>query len=327
MTILDDSVVDNLILQAREMLDEANTTDVSDAEILRAMNRGLKRLNRIATRKQPAFFKREVTFALTDFTSNYITLPEASFGLIVNEVHAIVNGIAYQIEYATSMKTANIETGATASIGSYYTIRGDKLYIYPTPNSSSTTYRVRYQLRMPTLVKQQGRIVTVDTDNEILTLDALGSDLTTSIDDLKAFINVIDGTTGDIKETYQVASIDTSAKTLSLKTSSLDRSTVFGRTVSTAIGTTIAQDDYVTIANGTCIATFVKDYDDYLIAHAVLDVKRSKGEDTNAEYAHFKEVEKDIEKMWTGRPSKMRVSKRNQHWGGSSNLLSKLRRY
>jgi hypothetical protein len=132
---------------------------------------------------------------------------------------------------------------------------------------------------------------------------------------LKAFVNIVDGTTGLVKATVQINSLTTSTKTLAIKTSGLARSVVFGRTVSSALPTTISLDDYVCLAYGTCIPTLVRDYDDYLLASATLEIKRRMGEDTQAEYGHFRELEADIEKMWSGRPQSARVARRNGHWG------------
>lgn len=322
MTILDDSVVDNLILQTREQLDESNTTDVSDPEILRALNRAQKKFVRIASKKYPALFMREATKTLSDFSGRELELPEAAFGIKINEFHNVISGVAYEVLPATTRQASHIETDASSDIGQYYALRGNKLLIYPKP-ASSGSYRIRYQIRPPDLVKQQGRITNIDdiASGEFY-VDDIGSDLTTSISDLKAFINIIDGTTGLVKTTLQVSALDTTNEKITVKTSGLNRSVVFGRTVDSAIPTTVGLDDYVCLAYGTCIPTLARDWDDFLVAYATLEVRRSKGEDTNAEYAHMKELEADVQMMWAGRPAKQRVARRNRYWGRVNSLTS-----
>lgn len=320
MTILDNSVVDNLVLQVREAADESNTSDLDDAEIIRTLNRAQKRLVRIATRRYPAFFKRERTFTAADFTGRELTLPDATFGLIVNELHAIIGGVAYEILPATSRQAARLETNAVAPLAFYYSIVGDKLQLTTAPDGSAT-YRMRYQIRPPELTTQQGRITDItEAATGVLYVDDIGADLTTSISDLKAFVNVIDGTTGLVKTTLQISALDQTANKITFKTTGLNRTTVFGLTVADEIPATVALDDYICLAFGTCIPPLVRDYDDFIIAYTVLEIKRRMGEDTTAEYAHFKETEADIEKMWSGRPSTGRIGRRNAHWGRTTSF-------
>lgn len=322
-TPVDTSVADNLITQVRDATDESNTEDVTDAEILRALNRAQKKFVRIATRRYKDFFKREQSFTVSDFSGRELTIPEAAFGLIINEFHAIIGGVAYEILPATTRQTALIETTAQADIGHYYAIRGDKLLVYPQPSGgTNATYRLRYQIRPPDLVTQQGRVTNIDdiASGEFY-VDAVGSDLSTSVSDLSAFINVIDGTTGLIKTTLQVSALDSTTKKVTFKTSGLDRSAVFGRTVGSSLSSTeIALDDYICLAHGTCIPELVRDYDDYMIAYAALEVKRRMGEDVSSEYAQVRDLEQDIEKMWSGRPGRQRVARRNRYWRNPASL-------
>jgi hypothetical protein len=182
---------------------------------------------------------------------------------------------------------------------------------------------VRYQIRPPDLVENQGRITSYDSGSTLLYVDTLGSDLTTSITSLQAFVNIIDGTTGLVKGTLQVSAIDTTAKKLTFKTSSLDRSVVFGQTVSTSLPTDIEQDDYVTIANGTCIPTLTRDYSDFIIQSAVLETLNRLGVPSQEAYARYKELEDDVLLMWTGRPSGTRVQSSSRHWNKRTITRSK----
>lgn len=306
-------LVDSMLDEVRNLADEANTSDVSDADILASLNRAQQKLVRIATRKYNPIFMREAT--ISSFSGREATIPEYAYGLKINSIDVIQGSNAYPVLPAQIRKMSALETSGTSSIPSHYTLRGDKILLYPTP-SSGVSLRVRYQVRPPELVKQQGRITDIDSlASDILYVDSLGSDLTTSIDNLKAFVNIIDGTTGLVKDTAQISAIDTTNKKLTFKSSSLDRTLVWGQTVGTSLSTDIALDDYVTIANGTCIPTLTRDYSDFLIQYAVVEVLNRLGIPSQEAYAHLKELEDDVSRMWSGRPSNRRVTQRSKHWG------------
>jgi len=309
-------LVDDLIAQVRIQVDEENESDISDTTILTQLNRAQNKLVRLAGQRMNSIFKRESP----DLTPSgrEVTLPEGTFGLQVNEVIAIRGSVPYRVEPADLRQLIDWESEETASSGIpvYYAQVGNVLRLYPAP--SGVAVRVRYQFRPPDLVKQQGRITYIDTVAGELTVDTLGSDLTTSIARLKAFINVVDRTTGLIKATLQINGITTDTSTLAIKTSGLDRSTVFGQTVGTEIPTTVGLDDYISLAHGTCIPTLLQDYYDYLVQFAVLEVRRKSQEDTQAEYAALKELERDIMNIWAGREGTRRVHRTNPYWGGTT---------
>jgi hypothetical protein len=317
---------DELLSQVRSQMDEENTTDLTDPVILQALNRGQQKLVRLAGRRYAPIFKREVE--LTGDGTREFTIPEQAFGLVVNEVVAVSGGVTYPVEPAELRQMTEYDNDSTtSSIPLYYAQVANKLRLYPTPRTG-TTVRIRYQVRPPELVKSQGRITTVDVASNRLYLDALGSDLTTNINALKAFINVVDGTTGLVKVTLQVNGIDEDNLAITHKTTGLDRVTVFGQTVAVAIpttgDTTVNQDDYVCIANGTAVPTLLQDYYDYLVQYAVVELKRKTTEPSQEDYAALKELEDDVKSMWAGREATRRVEKRSPYWG---RRLSPLQRY
>jgi hypothetical protein len=153
------------------------------------------------------------------------------------------------------------------------------------------------------------------------TLDALGSSLTTSISALGAFVNWVDGTTGEVKATLQVSAIDTDTKTLTFKSTGLARTTVFGHTVATALPDDADYDDYLCLASGTCVPARVLDYTDYLIQFTVVELKRKQGEDVTAEVAALKDLESDVMSMWAGRAATKRVRRVSGLWGSTAPYL------
>lgn len=308
-------LVDDLIVQVRTQVDEDNDSDISDSVILAQLNRAQNKLVRLASQRRDSVFKRESPDITA--TGNEVDLPEGIFGLQINEVLAMRGSTPYRVEPADLRQLIDWESDQASGSGIpvYYAQLGNKLRLYPAP--SGVTLRVRYQFRPPDLVKQQGRITDIDTVNSEVTLDSIGADLTTSIANLKAFVNVVDRTTGLIKATLQVNGIDSELIKLSFKTTALDRSSVFGQSVVTAIPDTVALDDYISLASGSCIPTLLQDYYDYLIQFAVLEIRRKSQEDTQADYAALKELERDVMNIWAGSEGTRRVTRTNPYWGGA----------
>jgi hypothetical protein len=316
-------LVNDLLDQLRVAVDEANTSDISDAELLQALNRGQTKLVRLATRKFAPMFRRETNITTTA-GSREIELPDLAFGLVVNEVDVIKSGQAYRVDPASLSQLTGYDGSGTTDVPLYYAQQGNKLKLYPTP-SGGVIVRVRYQVRPPQLVKQQGRVTTIVSGSNYVEVDALGSSLTTSIAALGAFVNWVDGLTGLVRATLQVSAIDTTNRRVTFKSASLDRSTVFGQTVSTSLPTDGAQDDYLCLASGTCIPTLIQDYADYLVQFACVEIKRKQGEDVTADFAALKDIEDDVRAMWAGRQTVRRVRRASAIWGGQSTSLTSRR--
>jgi hypothetical protein len=319
MTVL----VDDLVEQVRVQVDEANESDLSNSKILQALQRAQTKLVRLATRRYAPMFRGEETLTPEDGT-NELTIPESAFGLVVTEVDVIRSGQAYRVDPAPlSQLTALDNSSTTTELPLYYAQQGNKLRLLPR-QAGSVEARVRYQRRPPDLVLQQGRIAAFDTQNVSVELDAIGTQLTTSIAALRCFVNWVDGTTGLVKATLQVAALDADTNTVTFKTSGLGRVTVFGQTVATELPADGTEDDYLCLASGTCIPMLVADYSDYLVQFAVVELKRKQGEDVTGEVAALKDLESDVLAMWAGRGAGKRVRRTNNWWGGRAPMSARL---
>jgi hypothetical protein len=303
-------LVDEMLAAVRQLSDEDNTSDIADSDILGSLNRGQQRLVRMAAKRYEPMFMREST--ITSFSGREATLPDNSYALTINTVDISESGTYFRVYPAPIRSMTELETGTT-SRPQYFAVRGNKLLLYPTP-AAGTTLRLRYQIRPPKLVGNQGRITSYDSVNNYLYLDAIGTELTTSIAELKAFINIVDSSTGLLKSTLQISAIDTAQKRLTIKTSGLNRTTVFGNTVDVALPADIEYDDYVCIADGTCVPTLVSDYSDYLIQYAVVETLNRLGIPAQEANVRLKELEDDVSTMWAGRPVSIQVAQFNRHW-------------
>lgn len=318
-------ITEELIQQVRDQVDEDNTADLSDDRVLRVLNRARMKLVRLAGRKfVPAFQREEIVTPDTDDPRN-VTLPDLVFALTINEVNVLQGGVAYPVEAVAQRDVTNFESETSSSaIPLYYTQQGGKLKLYPKP-ASNVQVRVRYQFRPPPLVKTQARVTSIDQVNNLIYVDSVGSSLTTEVDSLNAFVNLIDRFTGEVRATLQVVDIDSTNKTLTFKSTGLDRSSVFGLTVGTSIPDEVALDDFVTLASGTNVPTLLQDYYDYLVVFSVLEIKRSLGLPTQEEYAASKEIESDVLALWAGKQSTRRIQKDNPYWGQRTPMIYKYR--
>jgi len=318
-------VTEELIQQVRDQIDEDNTADLTDERILRVLNRARMKLTRLAGRKFVPAFQREFETGADIENLREISIPDLTFALTVNEVNVLQGGVAYSVEAVAQRDVTKFESENSGSaIPLYYTQQGNKIKLYPKP-ASNVRLRIRYQFRPPPLVKTQSRITSIDQNNNLIYVDSVGSELTTEVDSLNAFVNLIDRFTGEVRSTLQVVDIDSTNNTLQFKTTGLDRSTVFGLTVDTAIPDDVALDDYVTLASGTNVPTLLQDYYDYLVVFSVLEIKRSLGLPTQEEFAASKEIESDVLALWAGKQSTRRIQKDNPYWGQRTPMIYKYR--
>lgn len=302
------------ITQVRDIADEDNTTDVNDTLVLRMLNRAQQELVRILTRNYKSHFMREELYAYSDLKTDaggitrVLPIADQAFGFAVNSVDVRIGTSWFPVNQVPFSHTLGLDNAVDSSFPLSYSMQGNDIYLYPAP-SNATSVRVRYQFRAPKLVKPQGRITGYDSNNVTVTLDSLGSDLSTNVSDLTAFVNIIDHLTGEIKATMQVSGITTASRTLQLKTSALDRSEVFGYTTSTALPTTITEDDYICSASGTCVPYLSQDMSNFLVDIAGFYTKRKLGTIEQADYLEREAMFKAIASMQFGRQYTKKINR------------------
>lgn len=309
-------LVDDLVTEVRDVIDENNTADLSDEELLRFLNRAQKKLGRLVARHAPDLFKRETS--VTSSGASGAEVPDLSLGFMVTDV-ATRNGNSWYPAQRRGLKELTaLESEASTNLPLYYACLGRRIKFFPV-STSGTVHRVRYQYRPPDLVKAYGRVVAFAESGAggstvTVTLDTLHEGLTTSVDNLGAFVNLIDGLTGEIRATMQIANINTSTNVLTFKSSSLDRTVVHGLDVSSALPAELAKDDYVCQANGVCIPLLFQDYDDFLVAHAAVEVKKKLGESVQEDMANLSGLEEDLRLAWAGREAHKQVTRKSRYW-------------
>lgn len=308
------TTVRDLLDQVRAQLDEANTEDVSDSDILACLNRGQRKATNILSRRYPDMLVGSPTEVTTTATDVY-DLPEGAFGRRLQHVVLVRDSsLEYKLDRVTYRDLYRYTTTTSTVSPRVYAILGKKYYIRPTP-TAGLTLKLYYASAPETLVLPQGRLTDVSVANTRVTVDSLGDDLGVDVDDLSAFVNIVDAQTGTIKATLQAQTLASSAPwTVAFKTSSLDRSSVYNRTVATAIPTTVAEDDYLCAVQGTCVPDLPDSCLDFMIQFAVNEVRRRMGEAVQDEVAMLKSFEDDIERQWSGRELSSRVQNKSPAW-------------
>ncbi len=298
----------DLVVRVREKCDETNTSTVSDSAILRSLNEAQRSLIRIAARQYEQIFIDHTTLT-TDGTA-YLTIPEDAFDRRLEFVEVeIASGTWRKLVMEKPSRVGTYSTTSSVATPVAYSTKQNKIILLPTP-ASGKSIRVWYTKRSQPLVASYGRIIDFDTTT--LTLDSLSSSVSTDVDSLAAFINIVDGTTGLLKGSYQVSSA--ASDVVTIKTSALDRSTVAGLTIATALPSDLEIDDHICAISGTCVLQLLADYSDYVIQYAVVDVRRGLREDTTADYAYLKDLEKELETIWSGRETGGRITASNPYW-------------
>lgn len=310
--------VDDLVSEIRSLLDENNTDSVSTSvDILPALNRAQDYAWDIYARRYPSPILKQATLDLTANTQDY-TIPEDCYQDRVLHIDIAVAtgaaGTSYDpLERIDPTSGYREESTAAVAAPSKYYIHGRYIRVIP---ASSGTFdgRIFYVREPDKLVLSQGRITAINTGSNYITVDAIGSSISTTADNIANYLNIIDGQTGEIKRTMQVSSTSSSDLRVTFR-SSLSRSTVLGRTVSTTIGSDAAVDDYICLVQGTCVPYFGSPTVNFLTQFAVAQIAPRKGTASGLEEDRLLErFEKQIGSTWSGRETTMRITPKSRVW-------------
>lgn len=227
--------VNDLIDEARSMLDEDNRTSVSDAEdILPALNRAQNYAANILSRHYESPMLRWTTVNTVSGQDEYF-IPENAFEQRIEKVEVQVNNLFYPVKRISYRDISLFEspTGTTSAVPYYYAVIADRYRILPRANAAYDL-RVWYLEEPPQLVKSQGRINIVNTSGNYVIVDSIGDDLTTESDNLNSYVNIVDAQTGKRKASYQIQNI--SGNKITFKTSPT-RTTVLNTSIDTSMVT------------------------------------------------------------------------------------------
>lgn len=303
-------IVDDLANDVRSLLDEENSVSVNtERDILPALNRAQESVVSILTRRYNDPFVAHKDLQPIAGQQEY-DIPEDAFEERLEKVEVNRLGLYYEIKRIDFRDITQYENNVQNNIPYYYCIVGDKVRLVPPP-TNAYPLRLWYIKAPESLVLQQGRITLINTASNYITVDEPGADLTTQMDELNSYVNLVDGHSGVIKATMQIQNIQ--GQKIYFKTTPT-RTTVLNKTVVGAIPATLEADDYLCVASGSCVPRFKQAVSNYLIQFAVADMVRKLGGSVEIEEKVKADFEKFVEKQDHGRETSTRVRKVNRNW-------------
>lgn len=305
--------VEDLIQQVRDVTDEDNVEDVSDAFIIRMLNRAQQDLVSEITRKYNPQFMNEVILTSSNFTADSSGVARvadlskymSSVAFKINSVDSRIGDAWTPVRQVPFSHTLALDTKTGTSLPVIYSMQGNRLYVYPNVDTL-VQLRIRYQMRPPKLVATEGRITEWNLTAGTISLNKAPSSISDSEDDLLNYINIIDQFTGQIKVTLQVNEILN--EKITIKTTDV-RDTIFGLPVSAAIPEDISSEDLVCHAAGTCIPFLVSDLTNYHVEIAAFHVKRALGTVDTPDFQERDRVIERVSKLWSGRENTMKINR------------------
>jgi hypothetical protein len=300
----------DLVDQVRSMLDEENRANVTDeGDILPALNRAQDYASNILSRHYESPLVAYKSIGLNAGQNEY-DIPEDALEQRLEKVEVYLTQVYYPVRRLDYRDVTLYETPSKTNVPYYYTVIGTKFRLIPTP-TSSYSLRIWYLKEPPKLVAPQGRITLINSGSNYVILDAAGSDLSTDLTSLDSYVNLIDAQTGNVKATMQVQSVQGNKITFK---SSPTRSSVQGRDVSSSLPSALEQDDYICLAQGSCVPFFKKPFTNFLIQYAVAEIQRKLGGPADIEQQVLKGLEQQVERSWVGREVSTRVQKVSKQW-------------
>lgn len=306
----------SLISAVRSKIDAANTTDIDDLEdILPALNRGLDDACNLLARQYDSPLMDYEQFTTT--TAQDYPIPDDAFEDRVEKVEYAdgqrwVEIPRMNIRDMTLLDSNNL--GATGQIPVAHAIYGRSIRLTPIPLSGKTI-RVWYLKEPDQLVLPQGRITRVNVSSSNIFVDSVGDGLSADVDSLEAFVNFVDSKTGVIKGTGQVLWVN--GESIQFKTSiATEYQSLMGKSVTAMSGfdSAPAIGDYICNIEGSCIPFMGKPIANYLVAYAVVEMRKKIGEEATEEMNLLQKAEQNLERTWVGRENDIRVRQRNTSW-------------
>lgn len=318
--------VDNLLSEVRQLLDEDNNDALRDEEILSSLNRGQDHVVDVLSAHYPDPYMASTELAVAASQDEF-PIPEDSYSDKVTKVEfkASATDSYYQEVQRINYRDVTIYENSNSSVfvPYYYYIVGDKLRFVP---KASGQARVWY-VRMPDqLVVSQGRITGINTSTQKITVDSLGSDVSTDISSLSSYFNVCDGQTGVVKATFQAKNVNNNTLEIKTQPTALN---LPGRTLYNDLtGPTnsdgsqaVALNDYISVVDGTCVPYFSRPASNFLIQYAVAELKRKlTGGAADMEERLKQDFLSHVTKTYTGREQKLRVKKVSNTWNNNKRL-------
>lgn len=298
-----------LVQQVREQISEANDTRISTSQILSALNRAYDDSWDIMSRLYPDPIIE--FFDIYPDAEGKIALPDNVFEDRIVLVEYAINGTTTEgfrtkITETDNYNDLGVINNISGSVPYVYAIVGRDIQLAPARGVSKYNCRVWYASAPLPLVLDQGRIQTIDRDNNYIVVDDLTNTIEgiTPIDPSNAYgkyVNFVDSETGEYKATMQVESI--SGNKLTFK-STPTRASVFNLIVVGEIPDDVVLDDVISEVKGSGVLYFKRPISNYIIQYSVNEIQRSLGvSNLSFEEGVLRDLRKRVEESWQRRPA------------------------
>lgn len=307
-------LVSDLIDQVRAQVDEANHEVLTDFDILQAINRGQDYAIDILARYYPEPLLKSFQYQLVSGQTDY-DLPEDMFEdrLMQVNIRKIGTQRIWPTERISFTRLADVQSTTVTDVPWYHAIIGRHFRLSPPPNGVNQV-EGWYVREIESLELPQGRIDSISIANRQLTLSNMDTALVSYGD--AAFVNIVDGTTGEVKATMQIQSVTLSPYYRVVFRATPTSATWLGKTVVGEIPSTVEAGDYICYAAGTCVPYFKKPITNFLVQYAIAEVRRRLGEEAALEEQVLKRFEEQVVRTWANRSSSNAIKNRATAWRG-----------
>lgn len=302
--------VSDMIRTIRSKLQEQNSSKVSDSVILDFLNQGQDFAFDLIARRYPDILG---SIATATINSDGITfdMPENAFEQRLTRVYKKDNNYTVPLERVGYREISDFD--GRQGYPTNYAILKDKVYLLPSSDISSYTWKYAFVEDIESFVKPQGRIKSVvigdgSVVNASIVVDAIGSDLSILDSSYNRYANIVDNKTGTVKCTLEIKALDTVNNRITFKLA--PTALVDNKTLVNVIPATVGVDDHICVSSGSCIPYFQKPAYNYIIQWAATELKRSLGMDAQMEENALKKYEEQIEKLNSKREGSARVYRR-----------------
>lgn len=284
----------------------------------------------ILTKHYPEPYLTEYQFDVVASRPSY-TIPEDAWSDNVTKIEMKdpSRSNRYEVTRAAYRDATKFRSDARPNTPYYYIIRGREVEFIPQPSGSYDG--IMWYVRAPErLVVPQGRITLVDAANQRINVDSFTEDnetgISTEADNLRSWVNIVDGQTGEIKATCKIKSLSGTQTIIFKQTISSNLLTADGkilnRTPTTDLTTVldnngnlaIHPNDYICSIEGTCVPYFFQPARNFIVSHAAADCGRAIGVPSDSMYREREKFEKEIKSAWVGREASLRVKNKSPHW-------------
>lgn len=171
------------VRQSTENTDFSDTIGIKDAEFLRYLNDGQKRIQNLIVQKHPSVFLVEKTYSIVSGQEAY-TLPNDAFmGNKVTQVEYSYNSTGneyfYPLRPGSLFERVRGTSGYSLNRPEKYIRKSGKILLVPPPTTGSGQLIITYVQRLPKLDLRRGSVASVTLDSSSNTIPALALNVST----------------------------------------------------------------------------------------------------------------------------------------------------